>query len=99
MGTAFFMVWQMGTKKKGVSEALKLFGIQLFLNGVWSPVFFGAKSLFGGLLIIITLWIFIRKTIIAFAKVNKKASYLLYPYIVWVSFASILNFSVWFLNR
>jgi tryptophan-rich sensory protein len=73
--------------------------IQLFLNGVWSPVFFGAKLLFPAFIIIVLLWVFVLKTIKAFAKINKTASYLLYPYLVWISFASILNLAVWFLNR
>ncbi len=98
MGISLYIVW--GKKKdQKVKEALKLFAIQLFLNTIWSPIFFGAKNLFLALIIIIFMWIFILKTIHAFAKVDKKASYLLYPYIAWVSFASILNFSVWFLNR
>lgn len=98
MGISLYIVWSKKKDQK-VKEALKLFAIQLFLNAIWSPVFFGAKNLFLALIIIIFMWIFILKTILAFAKVDKKASYLLYPYIAWVSFASILNFSVWFLNR
>jgi len=99
MGIALFLVWRKGTKDKKVREAIKLFGIQLVLNASWSPIFFGAKNLFLALMVIIFMWIFILKTILAFAKINKTASYLLYPYIAWVSFASVLNFSVWFLNR
>jgi len=99
MGISVAIVWHKGTKDKKVKEALKLFGIQLALNAIWSPVFFGARSLFLALIIIIFMWFFILKTIIAFKKVDKLASYLLYPYIAWVSFATILNFSVWFLNK
>lgn len=99
MGISVALVWHKGTKNKKVKEALKIFGIQLALNAVWSPVFFGARSLFLGLIIIIFMWIFIVKTIIAFKKVDKLASYLLYPYIAWVSFATVLNFSVWILNK
>jgi tryptophan-rich sensory protein len=76
-----------------------LFAVQLILNAVWSPIFFGAKNLFLALIVIGLMWLFILKTILAFRKINKTASYLLYPYIAWVSFASILNFAVWFLNR
>lgn len=99
MGISVAIVWHKGTKDKKVKEALKLFGIQFVLNAIWSPVFFGARSLFLALIIIIFMWFFIVKTIIAFKKVDKLASYLLYPYIAWVSFATILNFSVWFLNK
>lgn len=99
MGISAFFIWSKGTKNKKVREALKLFAIQLFLNAIWSPVFFGARNLLLALLIIIAMWIYIVKTIMAFSKLDKNASYLLYPYIAWVSFATILNFSVWLLNK
>jgi len=99
MGVSLFMVWKKGIKDKKVRLALKFFGIQLFLNGIWSPIFFGLKNPLFAFIVIILMWFFIRKTIIAFAEIDKKASRLLYPYLVWVSFASVLNFSVWLLNR
>jgi tryptophan-rich sensory protein len=99
MGISLYIIWNKGIKNKNVKAALYIFGIQLILNTIWSPVFFGAHALFLALIIIIALWFYIVKTIKAFAKIDKLASYLLYPYLAWVSFASILNFSVWFLNR
>lgn len=98
MAISFYLIW---IKKKDVNvkNAMKLFGIQLFLNAIWSPVFFGVKNLFLALVIIVFMWIFIRKTILSFGKIDRKASRLLYPYLVWVSFAVILNFSVWLLNK
>jgi tryptophan-rich sensory protein len=99
MGISLALVWVKGVKTERAREALMLFGVQLFLNAIWSPIFFGAKDLTLALIVIILMWFFILKTILAFGKVNKTASYLLYPYIVWVSFASILNFSVWILNK
>jgi tryptophan-rich sensory protein len=99
MGISVAMVLQKGLKTTKVREAVYLFVFQLVLNAVWSPVFFGARNLFVALIVIVFMWIFILKTILAFGKISKTASYLLYPYIAWVSFASILNFSVWFLNR
>jgi translocator protein len=99
MGVSLALVWQKGLKTRKIREALYLFGVQLALNAIWSPVFFGAKNVFLALIIIILMWLFILKTIIAFGKINKVASYLLYPYIAWVSFATILNFSIWILNR
>jgi tryptophan-rich sensory protein len=98
MAIAAFRVWER-RKKKEAKLALRLFGIQLFLNAIWSPVFFGARNLGLAFVIIIAMAYSIFLTIKAFAKVDKVSSYLLYPYIAWVSFASILNFSVWFLNR
>jgi benzodiazapine receptor len=99
MGISLALIWQKGLKTKKVRDGLYLFGIQLALNAIWSPVFFGAKNLFLALVIIIFMWIFILKTILAFRKINKVASHLLYPYIAWVSFATVLNFSVWILNK
>lgn len=98
MAISAVLIWKKGLQKKEVKNALKLFGIQLVLNLIWSPIFFGLHNIFLGLVIIIVMWIFILKTIQAFAKVNKLASYLLYPYLAWVTFATVLNFSVWILN-
>jgi translocator protein len=99
MGVSVALVWQKGLKTKKVRDAIYLFGIQLALNAVWTPIFFGAKNLLLALVVIVFMWVFILKTILAFGKINRTASYLLYPYLAWVSFAAILNFSVWFLNR
>jgi len=99
MGISLATIWEKGIKSGRFREAIYLFLAQLAINAVWSPVFFGAKNLFLALIIIIFMWIFIVKTILSFRKISKFAAYLLYPYIAWVSFASILNFSIWFLNR
>lgn len=98
MGISLYLVWL--SKKSAVKkEALQIFFAQLILNSLWSIVFFGARSLLGGLVIIIGMWVLIYLTIKKFAKINKTASYLLYPYLAWVSFASVLNLAIVFLNR
>lgn len=99
IGISLYLVWKKGIKTKKSREAVYTFGVQLFLNAVWSPIFFGYKNIFLALIVIILMLFFIIKTIVLFAKIDKKAAYLLYPYAAWVSFATILNFSVWFLNR
>jgi len=99
IAVSFFLVWKKGFKKKHVKNALKLFVIQFILNLSWSPIFFGLKNISLALIVIIIMWVYILKTILAFGKVTKTASYLLYPYIVWVSFAAVLNFSIWLLNK
>lgn len=99
MGVSVYLIWRNGLKTKKVRDALYLFGIQLFLNAIWSPIFFGAKNLLLALFVIALMWFYILKTVVSFGKIDKTASYLLYPYLAWVSFASVLNFSVWFLNR
>lgn len=99
MGISFYLIWKKGNKIKKVREAMIFFGIQLGINAIWTPIFFGAHNILLALVVILILWIFILKTILSFSKINKTASYLLYPYILWVSFAAILNFSLWLLNR
>lgn len=99
IGISAFLVFRKGLKKNGASEALKFFSIQLILNLLWSPVFFGAHQILLGFVVIILLWYFIYRTIKLFEKIDRTASYLLYPYLAWVTFASILNLSVLLLNR
>lgn len=92
MGISLFLVW--GKKKAN----LRWFWAQLALNTLWSIVFFGLKNPSAALVVVVFLWISIFKTIISFKKVNKNASYLLYPYLTWVTFASILNLAIMLLN-
>lgn len=99
MGISFYIIWKKGFKSKKTKQAMTLFFTQLILNAIWSPVFFGYKNILLALIVIVFLWLFILRTILAFAKIDKLAGYLLYPYFAWVSFASILNFSIWILNR
>jgi len=99
MGIALFLVWRNGLKKKRVKFAFWVFIVHLFVNAGWSIVFFGLHSLFGGFVMIIILVLFIVALIWKFYEIDKRAAYLLIPYIVWVSFAGILNTAVWLLNR
>ncbi len=78
--------------------AFIFFFVQLILNILWSVVFFGLRSPFLGLIDIFLLWIAILFTILNFLRVSKFAGVLLLPYLVWVSFATLLNFSLWILN-
>ena len=98
MGISLFLVWQKGREDKTVKAAIYLFAGQLVLNALWSFVFFGLRSPLLGLIEIIILWIAILATILSFMKISRTAAYLLIPYILWVSFASIVNFSIWSLN-
>lgn len=93
MGISLYVVW--GTKKAN----LKWFFIQLVLNALWSIVFFGLKNPAFAFVLVVFLWISIFLTIKDFGKLNKTASYLLYPYLAWVSFASLLNLSIVVLNK
>ena len=111
MGIATWLVWKQwdqgnpSTKLK-VKIALAIFGLQLFLNAIWSIIFFGSTSLtINGLnnigiafIDIAALWLAIVWTMVVFYKISKPACYLLVPYLLWVSFASYLNYSIWMLN-
>ena len=98
MGIAAFLVWRKGLDLRSVRVALGLFAVQLVLNTAWSIVFFGAQELFGALIVIVILWLFILINIVTFWRISRVAGALLIPYILWVSFASLLNYSVWMLN-
>ena len=98
MGIAAFLVWRNGCERKDVRVALGVFGIQLFLNAIWSIIFFGLQSPGGALVEIVFLWLAIVWTIVVFYKISRPAAWLLVPYILWVSFASYLNYSIWVLN-
>lgn len=74
------------------------FFIQLFLNAIWSFIFFGLRSPGWALVDIAALWFAIIWTMVVFYRISKPAAYLLVPYLLWVSFASYLNYSVWILN-
>lgn len=93
MGLAAGLVW---IKKD--YRALAVFAVQLVLNTTWSVIFFGLHSPGWAFVEIIFLWFAILATIIAFAKTSKAAAWMLMPYIIWVTFASYLNFMIWSLN-
>jgi tryptophan-rich sensory protein len=98
MGTALYLVWREGASVPRVNFAIGIFGFQLILNSLWSIVFFGLENPGGALLIVGLLWLSILANIFAFARISKLAAYLLIPYLLWVSFASYLNFEIWMLN-
>jgi tryptophan-rich sensory protein len=98
MGVALYLVWRKGLRRPEVKVALFVFAVQLLLNAAWSPAFFGLRSTVAGLCVIIPLWIAILATIIAFFKVSKIAGSLLIPYMLWTSFAVVLNASLVILN-
>lgn len=98
MGVSAYIVWRKGLSDKRVKIALSIFIIQLVLNTLWSVMFFGLRSPFAGFIEIIILWIAILLTILWFLRISTTAGILLIPYILWVSFAAVLNFSIWKLN-
>lgn len=99
MGFAAGLVWTSNADEKLVKKGLGFFAIQFALNMAWSYIFFGLRNPFLAFIEIILLWLMIWETFVVFRKINKTAAYLLIPYIAWVSFATILNASIWWLNR
>ena len=99
MGISAFLVWNVGINKRQVKVALSVFALQLALNGLWTPIFFGLHLIGVALVEIVMMWAAILLTIFTFWKVSKPAGLLLLPYILWVSFAVVLNASLFLLNR
>lgn len=98
MGISLYIVWQKKHKATVKKNSLVVFFIQLGLNTLWSIIFFSYKLPAFALIEIILLWISILITIKYFKKISPLAGVLLYPYIAWVSFATILNAAIVLLN-
>ena len=98
MGIAAFLVWKRGLDRADVRLALSIFSVQLVLNTLWSIIFFGLRASGWAFIEIAFMWVAILASIIAFAKISKTAAWLLVPYILWVSFAAYLNYSIYILN-
>jgi len=98
MGVSMFMIWITPSTPLR-QNALKIYAVQLFLNFWWSILFFHYHLLFFSIFDIVAMWIFIYYTIHIFKQINPLAAYLQIPYLLWVSFATILNISIWWLNK
>jgi len=100
MGIAAGLVWsRIEYEADVVRKSLTYFAIQLALNALWSYLFFGLKNPLLALIEIVLLWLMIYETYAQFKKVSKIASYLFIPYLIWVTYASALNASIWWLNK
>lgn len=99
MGVALSLVLEAGIEKKAVRQGVGLFSLQLVLNLGWSAFFFGMRSPLTGFVEILILWVAILATIVAFSKVSRLSAVLMIPYLLWVSFASYLNFTIVQLNQ
>lgn len=94
MGVSAWLVWRRGNAR----GALALWLLQLSFNAAWTPVFFGLHWMGVALIIIIAMWLAILATILAFRRHSRAAAMLLVPYLLWVSFATVLNATLWHLN-
>lgn len=98
MGIAAYLVWRERTRLTHAARGMRFFWLQLAVNALWTPVFFGLKSLSAALVIIVALLLLIALTINEFRKVNTWSALALLPYLLWVSFATALNYTLWKLN-
>lgn len=98
LGISAFLVWEKGWNNSNVQLALAIFAVQFILNFAWSAIFFRLHKTLIALVEIMVLWIFILLTILAFYPISQVAGLVLIPYLLWVSFATLLNFYIWKLN-
>jgi tryptophan-rich sensory protein len=92
LGVALALVWLAGTDRRAVRVALALFAVQMAFNVAWTPAFFALENLTLGLAVIVALWPLVVATAAAFARVDRRAGALLVPYLLWVTFAAVLNY-------
>jgi translocator protein len=94
MAVAAWRVW----RRLGWCRALWIYLAQLLLNAAWTPIFFCAREIGWAFAEIVALWVAILCTVVAFRRVSRAAGWMLVPYLTWVSFAAILNFTLWRMN-
>lgn len=98
MGFSLYLIVTQNKSDKKTKTALLAFGLQWILNAAWPIAFFYFQNIRAGLLVILALELALSATICFTWKINRKAAYLLIPYLLWVSFALVLNYSIWILN-
>jgi translocator protein len=98
MGIALWLVWKSDAPYLKKTNAMSIFFFQLFFNFCWSILFFRFHSPLLALINIVIMIVTITATMFSFATINRRASWLLVPYIMWVSFATLLNFTIWVMN-
>ena len=95
MGISAYLVWK---TKENIKAPMSIFAIQLFFNFLWTIIFFGMGQYLLAFIEIILLLALIVLTMVSFSKRSKVAAWILLPYLLWVSFASILNLTIWLIN-
>ena len=98
MGYASYRVATSGGPPEQVKRALTLYALQLLLNFLWSPIFFGLELRLAAFVVLLLLWLLVCLTIHAFSALDERAGDLLIPYILWITYAGYLNLGVYLLN-
>lgn len=99
MGWASFRVLVSGTPEREKKGALGLYGLQLFANFLWPVLFFGLSWYLVSFFWLVALWVLVFQTMLAFSRLERIAGDLLFPYLLWITFAGYLNFGVYVLNK
>lgn len=107
MGVASWRVWRKGRRagqpgwetSSESTQALKIYGIHLVFNTLWSVLFFGVRRIDLALVEVVGFWAMVTATLARFYRIDRTAGLLLAPYLAWVSFAGLLNLRLWQLNR
>lgn len=99
MGYASYVVWRSDAPKEQIDHALRWYGAQLAANFLWSPLFFQWNLYLAALVCLVVMLVLIVVTMARFSRVDRKAGWLIAPYLCWVLFAGYLNAGVWLLNR
>ena len=98
MGISLYLVWSSDADTNQKRIAFTIFGIQLFLNFIWSPIFFNMQQYLLAFIVLVLLWFFTLGMIIIFYNISKPAGILQIPYLIWLTFAGYLNFAIYLLN-
>lgn len=98
IGISAYLIWRRQKFGQPARPFWQAFFTQLVLNALWSPIFFGLQNPLLALFVILPMWYFILQTIVQAFKLSRWSAYLLAPYLLWVSFATLLNASIAYLN-
>ena len=96
MGISLYLIWNSSDRHK--NTAIILFFVQLFLNFIWSPIFFNNQWFLVSFIVLVFLWVATLLMIITFYNISKFAGLLQIPYLIWLTFAAYLNFAIYLLN-
>lgn len=99
MGVSSYLIATANAPAKETEEALRIYGLSLFVNFLWSPIFFNMKLYFLAFVWLVLLWVLVLFTILRYYKISPLAAYLQIPYLLWVTYAGYLNLGVAILNR
>lgn len=98
MGVSLYLVWNSTVAHSQKRLAFIFFGIQLFLNFIWSPIFFGMERFLLAFIVLVLMWIFTLGMILIFYWISKPAGLLQIPYLLWLTYAGYLNYAIYVLN-